>query len=102
MTMKLSNSVIGLAAGLLLMPAAGAAQSAPNPATAPPPTPPFTDFRYEKPGVMHKILPSDMPKPMATKSATNGPRLIDRPKNAWPVAPPGFKVELFASGFNET
>ncbi len=92
---------MGLAAGLLLMAAACAAQSAPNPATAPPPTPPFTDFRYEKPGVTHKILPSDMPKPMATKSATNGPKLIDRPKNAWPVAPPGFKVELFASGFNE-
>ena len=50
---------------------------------------------------MHKILPSDLPKPMATKSATNGPRLIDRPKNAWPVAPAGFKVQLFASGFNE-
>lgn len=99
--MKASNFAMGLAAGLLLMAAACTAQSAPNPVTAPPPTSPFTDFRYEKPGVTHKILPSDMPKPMATKSATNGPRLIDRPKNAWPVAPPGFKVELFATGFNE-
>ncbi len=99
--MKVSNFAMGLAAGLLLMAAACAAQSAPNPATAPPPTAPFTDFRYEKPGVTHKILPSDMPKPMATKSATNGPKLIDRPKNAWPIAPAGFKVELFATGFNE-
>jgi glucose/arabinose dehydrogenase len=99
--MRIWNFAIRIAATLVFMGAVGVAQSAPNPATAPPPAPPFTDFRYEKPGVTHKILPADMPKPMATKSATNGPRLIDRPKNAWPVAPPGFKVELFATGFNE-
>src|SRR5450755_4189481 len=86
---------------LLALVAVAAADSAPNPARAPAPPSPFADYRTEKPGAIHKITAGDLPKPFATKSATNGPRLIDRPKNAWPVAPAGFKVQLFASGFNE-
>jgi glucose/arabinose dehydrogenase len=65
---------------------------------APPPTPPFTDFRYEKPRTVHKITVNDLPQPYATKSADNGPDLVARPENAWPVAPAGFKVELYATG----
>ena len=65
---------------------------------APPPTPPFTDFRYEKPRTVHKITVNDLPQPYATKSAENGPDLVARPENAWPVAPLGFKVELYATG----
>src|SRR5271166_5165732 len=95
------NVVILLGTGLLALAAGAAAESAPNPATAPAPQAPFADYRTEKPGAVHKITVGDLPKPYATKSATNGPKLIDRPKNAWPVAPAGFKVELFASGFNE-
>jgi hypothetical protein len=30
---------------------------------APPPTPPFTDFRYAKPGTFHKITVNDLPQP---------------------------------------
>jgi glucose/arabinose dehydrogenase len=30
----------------------------------------------------------------------NGPHLVPRPKDAWPQAPPGFKVELYADGFD--
>jgi glucose/arabinose dehydrogenase len=67
----------------------------------PSPKAPFTDYRYEKPGTMHKITPADLPAPFATKSATNGPNLIDRPASAIPQVPPGFKVELFATGLNE-
>ena len=63
-----------------------------------PPTPPFTDFRYEKPGTTRKITVKDLPKPFATDSAENGAELVARPENAWPVAPAGFKVELFAAG----
>ena len=33
---------------------------------APPPTPPFTDFRYEKPGTVRKITVNDLPQPYAT------------------------------------
>jgi len=67
---------------------------------APPPTPPFTDFRYEKPGTVRKITVNDLPQPFATESANNGPELVARPENAWPVALPGFKVELFAAGLD--
>ena len=62
------------------------------------PNPPFTDFRYEKPGTVRKITVNDLPKPFATKSSSNGPDLVARPQNAWPVALPGFKVDLYASG----
>jgi glucose/arabinose dehydrogenase len=67
---------------------------------AAPPTAPFTDFRYEKPGTVRKITVSDLPQPYATRSADNGPQLVARPENAWPVALPGFKVELYAAGLD--
>ena len=66
--------------------------------TAPPPTPPFTDFRYEKPGTIHKIRVKDLPAPYTTKSAENGAELVARPNDVWPVAPAGFKVDLYAAG----
>jgi glucose/arabinose dehydrogenase len=62
------------------------------------PTPPFTDFRFEKPGTTRKITVKDLPQPYATDSAQNGAEIVARPQNAWPVAPAGFKVELFESG----
>ncbi|HTW30164.1 MAG TPA: c-type cytochrome [Candidatus Sulfotelmatobacter sp.] len=64
----------------------------------PPPTPPFSDFRYETPGTIHKITVNDLPQPYATTSSNNGAELVARPENVWPVALPGFKVELYASG----
>ena len=86
----------------------GLSQTANSPATpetpasttskikAPPPTPPFTDFRYEQPGKVRKITVKDLPEPYATSSAENGPEVVARPANAWPKAPAGFKVELYA------
>jgi len=79
--------------------ACSAAQTKSN--NAPPPKPPFTDYRSEKPGNTHKITAQDLPAPFATKSAVNGPRVVDRPSKVIPIAPPGFKVELFATGLNE-
>lgn len=67
---------------------------------APAPHPPFTDFRYEKPGTTRKITVNDLPEPLATQSAENGADLVARPQNAWPVAPEGFKVELYAAGLD--
>ena len=98
--MNASKAILAVAI-LMLLAITACADSGMNPVTAPPPKAPFTDYRYEKPGATHKITPGDLPAPYATKSATNGPKLVDRPKNAWPVAPAGFKVELFASGFDE-
>ena len=66
----------------------------------PPPTAPFTDYRFEKPGTTRYLRLSDLPPPLATPSATNGPKIVARPENAWPKAPHGFKVELYATGLN--
>ena len=64
----------------------------------PPSQPPFADFRSQEPGKPRKITPSDLPAPYATKSAENSPKVVARPADAWPKAPKGFKVELYASG----
>lgn len=64
---------------------------------APPPPAPFTDFRHEEPGTVRKILSEDLPAPYETKSANNGPQVVARPSNAWPVALEGFTVQLFAT-----
>lgn len=64
----------------------------------PSPDAPFTDFRYESPGTTRKITVDDLPKPYASKSAENGADVVARPENMWPVAPAGFKVELYAAG----
>lgn len=68
---------------------------------APPPKPPFTDYRFEKPGTIRTISLADLPAPLATTSAGNSPQLVARPKNAWPVVPAGFKVELYATGLDQ-
>ena len=77
------------------------AQSGKSAQSAASPQGPFTDYRYEKPGATHKITAKDLPAPYASKSAMNHARVVGRPKNAWPQAPAGFKVELFASGLGE-
>ena len=57
----------------------------------------FSDFHDEAPGVVHKITVADLPQPYATTSVDNGPDLAPRPKDAWPQAPAGFKVDLYAT-----
>ncbi len=66
----------------------------------PSPHAPFTDFRYEVPGTTRKITASDLPEPFATQSSNNGAEVVARPEKAWPVAPAGFKVELYATGLD--
>jgi glucose/arabinose dehydrogenase len=60
----------------------------------------FADFRNQAPGIVHKITVSDLPAPYATESIDNGPRMVPRPKDAWPQTLPGFKVDLFAEGLD--
>jgi mono/diheme cytochrome c family protein len=69
-----------------------------NAASAPAPQGPFTDFRFEAPGKIRKISVQDLPAPFTTASAGNAPKLVDRPQNAWPKAPAGFKVDQYATG----
>jgi glucose/arabinose dehydrogenase len=95
------NSSASVVFALLLSTFPACAQGRKNPQSAASPQGPFTDYRYEKPGTIHKITTNDLPAPYATKSAMNWARVVDRPKDAWPQAPGGFKVGLFASGLDE-
>lgn len=54
------------------------------------------DWSTDAPGVRRKIVAEDMPKPFETESVDNGPKIVKRPEGAWPKAPEGFKVNLFA------
>jgi glucose/arabinose dehydrogenase len=58
----------------------------------------FASYSNVKPGVWRHIKASDLPKPGATPPSSNGARVVPRPDNAWPLAPAGFKVELYATG----
>lgn len=57
----------------------------------------FASYTDVKPGVWRHITANNLPKPFATKGASNGARVVPRPGNAWPQAPAGFKVELYAT-----
>jgi glucose/arabinose dehydrogenase len=59
---------------------------------------PFADYRSEAPGNVHRITAQDLPPPFATRSTGNGPSIVPRPDKAWPSAPRGFKVDLYATG----
>jgi glucose/arabinose dehydrogenase len=58
----------------------------------------FTDWNQQHPGVRHKITLSDLPEPNPSESVQNTAHIIVRPANAWPIAPAGFKVTLYAGG----
>jgi glucose/arabinose dehydrogenase len=60
----------------------------------------FSDYSEQAPGVVHKITAADLPQPYATKSVDNGADLVPRPNDAWPQAPEGFKVDLYATGLH--
>ena len=95
------KKILSLPVVLLIFSFNGCAVAKTGGSSAPPPTPPFTDYRYEKPGAVHKITPKNLPPPFATQSSMNWPKVVARPANAWPQAPAGFKVELFATGLDE-
>jgi glucose/arabinose dehydrogenase len=83
---------IGLSALAFLAPAlASAAAPRTGPAA-------YGDWRADAPGVVRLIRPSDLPPPRATPSASSGPSVASRPGHALPRVPPGFHVELVASG----
>src|SRR3984957_4622429 len=61
----------------------------------------FADYTQEHPGPRPKIPLADLPEPKEDESVDNGPSVVPRPEGALPVAPKGFKVELYAQGFTE-
>ncbi len=58
----------------------------------------FADWNQQQPGVRRKITVADLPAPAPSEAVNNGPHLVPKPDNAWPIAPAGFKVTLYAGG----
>jgi glucose/arabinose dehydrogenase len=89
---------------LALCAATSAALAQKAPANATPQTPlltgqsAFTDWNQQRPGVRHKITLGDLPAPNPTEAVDNGPNVVPRPINAWPIAPANFSVTLYAGG----
>jgi glucose/arabinose dehydrogenase len=86
-----------------------------SPASSTPPPPPaadtsshpvltgqaaFTDFTQESPGVRRHLTVADLPGPKPQEAVDNGPTVVARPSTSWPIAPKGFKVELYATGLD--
>jgi glucose/arabinose dehydrogenase len=56
------------------------------------------DWTTDAPGTRRVITVADLPAPYETRSVDNGPHMVSRPESAWPKAPPGFTVDLLATG----
>jgi glucose/arabinose dehydrogenase len=61
----------------------------------------FGGTTTDRPGLRRLITAADLPQPYATGSADNFPRLVSRPRNAWPQGPAGFSVQQYAGGLTE-
>ena len=81
-----------LAAAAMLLPATLPAQQTITGQAA------FADWNQEQPGVLRKITLADLPEPKPDEAVNNTPQVVPRPADAWPIAPDGFKVTLYAGG----
>lgn len=59
------------------------------------------DWTSDAPGVRRKITVADLPPPGETRSASNSPDIVARPKGAQPRVPAGFRIEEYASGLRD-
>ena len=59
------------------------------------------DWTSDAPGVRRKITVNDLPPPGSNALAIDPPRVVRRPDGAQLQAPPGFKIEMYASGFRD-
>ena len=60
----------------------------------------FTDAAHESPGIRRHLTVADLSAPAPQESVDNGPTIVPRPANVLPIAPKGFKVELYATGLD--
>ncbi len=58
----------------------------------------FADYSQQQPGLAHRITVADLPEPNSSESVDNGAHVVARPEGMLPLAPPGFKVSLYAGG----
>ena len=91
----LKSSILLLA--VPLVPLACAADGKPNVLTG---QAAFTDAAHQSPGTRRHLTTADLPAPAPEESVDNGPSVVPRPANAWPQAPKGFKVDLYATGLD--
>ena len=59
------------------------------------------DWTSDAPGVRRKIKVEDLPRPSSNLLAINPPRVVRRPADAQLRVPPGFKIDMYASGFRD-
>jgi glucose/arabinose dehydrogenase len=85
-------SIIALVAVATFLPAAIPAQETVTGQAA------FADWNQQQPGVRRKITLADLPEPNPDEAVNNTPHVVARPADAWPLAPAGFKVALYAGG----
>src|SRR5437870_7760023 len=57
------------------------------------------DWTSDAPGVRRKITVADLPAPSSNILAINRAHVVDRPAGAQLRVPPGFRIDLYASGF---
>lgn len=95
------------AAAAAAAPAATAAPHGdPAPPSATPAAPVLTgqaalgDWTTDAPGVRRKLTVADLPPPYATTSVDNEATIVARPPGALPRVPPGFVVDLLATGLH--
>jgi glucose/arabinose dehydrogenase len=75
--------------------AAAPQQFTPPPAANAGPPKGEADWKKDVPGRVHRIDVASLPAPFDSPSATNFPKLVDRPANANLQVPEGFKVDVF-------
>src|SRR3984885_11094095 len=86
------SSILVLAAAAMLLPTALPAQQTITGQAA------FADWNQQQPGIRRKMTLADLPEPRPEEAVNNTPHVVPRPAGAWPVAPAGFKVILYAGG----
>lgn len=95
---------IGLILIVMLAAACGAAREQDAPQRRPQPVltgdAALGDWTTDAPGVRRRITPADLPRPYATPSVDNGPRMVPRPPDTLPRVPAGFRVAEFARGLD--
>ena len=59
------------------------------------------DWTSDAPGARHKVTVNDLQPPGSNALAINPPRIISHPTRAELRVPPGFKIDIYASGFRD-
>ena len=59
------------------------------------------DWTTDSPGFRRKITVNDLPPPNDTRSVSNTPAIVPRPRGAQLRVPTGFKIEQYAAGFRD-